>query len=355
MRIMIGIGHPKQAHFWKNIVRNLIENGHEVKVMTTDKDVTLQLLSTFGLDYEVYGKHQKSMVRRAYNVINRTYNALAVAKRFKPDILIAGTPYLSYVGKILGKPHITLTDTEHAKLAYWLTYPFTDVIITPSCFKGKINQKKHVIYEGYEELAYLHPNYFAPDPSVLEDMGVSRDDRFVILRFVAWGASHDIGDRGFSNKEEVVKTLKQYARVFITSESELPGELEKYRITIPPASMHHLMYYADIFIGESASMSTESAILGTAAIFVSTSTRGYTDELESKYDMLYTFSDPHNAQEKAVEKAIELLEDRGTKKKWKKKKQILLNETIDVTKFMTEFIENYPESFHILQKKHRVY
>ena len=340
---MIGTGHPKQVHFWRNIVRNLIEDGHEVKILTTDKDVTLQLLSIYGLDYEIYGTHQKSMAQKAYSMISRTYKAFIIAKRFMPDILIAGTPYLAYVGKMLGKPHIMLTDTEHANLAYWLTYPFTDVIITPSCFKGKINPKRHVAYNGYEELAYLHPNYFKPDPSVLEAVGLSEDDKFIIVRFVAWGASHDIGDCGFSDKKEVVKTLEQYGRVFITSETKLSREFEKYRITIPIEVVHHLMHYAELFIGESASMSTESAILGTPAIFVSTSRRGYTDELESKYDMLYTFSDPHNAQKKALEKAIELMEDKNTKKKWQKKRKKLLDDKIDVTEFITEFIENYPE------------
>lgn len=351
MRIMIGIGHPKQAHLWRNIIRNLVDDGHEVKILATDKDITLHLLSACGFDYEVYGKHQRNMVNKACSVIVRAYRSLVIAKKFMPDLLIAGTPHLSYVSKIIGKPHIMLTDTEHANIAYWLTYPFTDAIITPLCFKGKINPKKHVTFDGYFELAYLHPNHFKPDPSVLADMKLDKNDIFTILRFVAWEASHDMGDHGFSDKKEVVKTLEQYGRVFITSESGLPRELEKYRATISPEKMHHLMYYANLFIGESAPMSTESAILGTPALFVSTSRRGYTDELESKYDMLYTFSDPHDAQKKALEKAIELLEDKDTKKKWQKKRKILLDEKIDVTKFMTEFIEGYPESFHILQKK----
>ncbi len=96
-------------------------------------------------------------------------------------------------------------------------------------------------------------------------------------------------------------------------------------------------------------MASESAILGTPAIFVSTSRRGYTDELEAKYDMLYTFSDPLNAQEKSIRKAIELLEDKETKRKWLNKREKLLNDKIDVTKFMMEFIEGYPYSFHNLK------
>ena len=350
MRIMIGIEHPKQVHFWKNIIGNLMKDGHEIKILTIDKDTTLRLLDAYGFDYDVYGRHQKSMVMKACDIMVRTFKALAIAKRFKTDIFIEGTPSLAYVSKIFGKPHIMLTDTEHATLAYWLTYPFTDVVITPSCFKAKINPKKHIMYDGYEELAYLHPNYFTPDSSVLDDLGLNEEDGFIIIRFVAWAARHDIGDYGFTDKKKVVKVLEKYNRIFITSETKLPREFEKYRLTISPDKIHNLLYYADMFIGESAPMSAESAILGTPAIFVSTSRRGYTDEIESKYGLLYTFSDPHDAQKKALEKAIELLEDGSTKKKWKENIERLLSEKIDVTKFMTEFIENYPESFHILQK-----
>jgi predicted glycosyltransferase len=335
---MIGIEHPKQVHFWKNIIGNLMKDGHEIKILTIDKDTTLRLLDAYGFDYDVYGRHRKRMMVKACDIMVRTFRALTIAKRFKTDIFIEGTPTLSYVSKVFGKPHIMLTDTEHANLAYWLTYPFTDVIITPSCFKGKINPKKHITYNGYEELAYLHPNYFTPDPSVLEDLELHEGDRFIIIRFVAWEASHDIRDYGFTDKNKVLKVLEgKYDRIFITSETRLPIEFEKYRLTISPEKIHNLLYYAP--------MNTESAILGTPAIFVSTSRRGYTDEIGSKYDMLYTFSDPHNAQKKALEKAIELLEDKNTKKKWQKKREKLLNEKIDVTKFMTEFIEGYPGSF----------
>jgi predicted glycosyltransferase len=213
-------------------------------------------------------------------------------------------------------------------------------VVTPYCYKEDLG-KKQIRFNGFFELGYLHPNYFKPDPSVLDELKLNRNERIIILRFVAWNASHDIGDAGFSDKASVVETLSKYGKILITSEIELPSELEKYKLLIPPEKMHHLMHYADLFIGESATMAAECAILGTPAIFVSTSRRGYTDELESKYDMLYSFSNPENAQEDAMKKAIELLEDKSTGKKWKDKKDRLFKDTVDVTKFMTEFIESY--------------
>lgn len=353
MRIMVGLGHPKHVHFWRNIARNLIEDGHEVKILTTDKDVTLQLLSAYGLDYEVYGTHRKSMAKKVYGMIDHTYNALVIALRFKPDILVVGTPYLAYVSKMLGKPHIMLTDTEHANLSYWLTYPFTDVIITPSCFKGKINPNKHVVYNGYEELAYLHPDYFTPDPGVLEDVGLGEDDKFVILRFVAWSASHDVGHSGISNemKTKYISELEKYYKVFVSSEGKLEKDFKKYKLEIEPEKFHSLLSYAQLYIGESGAVSAEAGILGVPSVYVSSlvGTMGNFDELEKRYGLVYSFRD----SKLALGKALELLNDENAKKKWQKKREMMLDEKTDVTKFMTEFIERYLGSFHTLRKKQR--
>lgn len=358
MKIMIGADHPKQVHFWRNIVRNLIEDGHEVKILTIDKDVTLRLLSTYGLDYEIYGKHQKSMTKKAYSMISSTYKAFIIAKRFMPDILIAGTPYLSYVGKMLGKPHIMLTDTEHANLAYWLTYPFTDVVITPSCFKGKINPKKHVTYNGYEELAYLHPNYFAPDPSVLEGIGLNGEDTFIIIRLISWEASHDTYSKGISSDllERAIRTFEEYGRVFITSERKLDKNLKKYKLNIEPEKLHSALYYASLYFGEGGATATEAALLGTPSVHVEAVTTmsgevmdviqaqhiGIRDELMNRYKIAYTFAD----QNQAVDKALQILQDDRAKQNMKSKIEKLMDEKIDVTRFMVDFIERYSESFY---------
>jgi len=48
------------------------------------------------------------------------------------------------------------------------------------------------------ELAYLHPNYFSPDLSVLELLGVKKGEKYAILRFVKWNANHDLGHTGIT-------------------------------------------------------------------------------------------------------------------------------------------------------------
>jgi len=349
MKVMIGIAHPKQVHFWKNIIHNLTNDGYEVKIVAWKKDITLYLLNVYGLTYEIIGKNYKGLMRKMYGLLESDFKAFKVARRFKPDILLAGSPALAHVSLLLRKPYIYFIDTEHAGMAYRLTYLFADVICTPSCFKKKINSKNWIMFDGYQELAYLHPNYFKPDPSVLDDLGLSKHDKFIIIRLISWGAVHDVGQQGIGAKmrAQYISKLEQYGRVFISSEGKLGNEFEEYALRIVPEKFHSLLYYAQLYIGEGGSTATEAAILGTPSVFVSslTGTMGNFEELEERYGLVYAFQDPHVA----LEKALELLEDTNLKVKWQKRKEKLINEKIDVTKFITEFIENYPKRKQVIK------
>lgn len=347
MRIIIVMGHPKDVHFWKNVIDTLEGNGHKVKIAARGKDVTLCLLDAYGFGYELIGTNHEILITKAYGLVEGIIKLLKLAKKFNPDIIVHGGPYAAYVSKLIRKPHIDFIDTEHAKLTTRLSFPFSDVICTPSCFKKKIDPKKHITFEGYQELAYLHPNYFTPNPSVLDDLRLGKDDTFIVVRFVSWSASHDKGQRGFVDKENLVRELERYGRVFISSEQKLDERFEKYRLSIPAERVHDLLYYATLYIGEGATMATEAGILGTPSIYVSSlvGTMGNFEELGADYDLVYSFRDP----EQAMKKALQFLEDANLKTKWKKRKEKLLDEKIDVTKFVVELIENYPESLKMLR------
>lgn len=219
--------------------------------------------------------------------------------------------------------------------------PFVAAVCTPSCFKGNLG-KKQIRYNGYHELAYLHPNNFIPNPDVLREFELTENDNYVILRFVSWNASHDLGHHGLSleDKRKAVNEFEKYGRVFITSEKPLPDDLNKLRISASPEKMHDLLYYATFLYGESATMASECAVLGTHAIFCDFAGRGYTDEEEQKYNLIYNFYDEATMAKDSLNKAIELLKNPNLKPEGKKKREILLNDKIDVTSFMVEFVEN---------------
>lgn len=341
MRIMIGIGHPKQVHIWKNVIKILISDGHEIKIIASDKDITRYLLDTYGFNYDLLPNYT-TFAKKALGLFSGTIEMTKIAKKFNPDILISGTPYFVYVAKIFNKPHITFSDTEHVGINKWLTYPFTDVICTPSCFRNLINIKKHITFNSYFEMAYLHANYFEPNPSVLNEMGLDKNEKFIIVRFVSWSANHDVGQHGIQNKIKLVYELEKYGKVFITSEGILDKDLEKYKTKILPEKFHDLLYYASLYVGDGGATASEAAILGIPAVYISTIVPGYIYD-EEKYGLIHVFSDPKSGEEKGLKKALELLKDSNSKNDAIKGRKKLLEEKIDTTAFIVNLIENYPE------------
>ena len=61
MKILIGIWHPAHVHFFKNIIPKLTTKGHNVKVITRPKEITLSLLDSFHIKYEVVGGFEKNL------------------------------------------------------------------------------------------------------------------------------------------------------------------------------------------------------------------------------------------------------------------------------------------------------
>jgi uncharacterized protein len=98
--------------------------------------------------------------------------------------------------------------------------------------------------------------------------------------------------------------------------------------------IHDAMAYATLVYGESATMASEAAVLGTPAIYLDDEGRGYTDEQERKYGLVFNFSESLQDQERSVEKAAELLKRDDIKEIYNDKKLKLLQNTIDVTDYL---------------------
>jgi predicted glycosyltransferase len=173
-------------------------------------------------------------------------------------------------------------------------------------------------------------------------MGIDPDSRFFIVRFVSWGAAHDLGEKGLSsaNKIRFVAELSKHGRVLVSSEGELPDELAPYRSSISVDKIHHVMAFASLYVGESATMASECAVLGVPAIFIAKTGRGYTTEQEQNYGLVFNFTDEQ--QELALDRARELLARPSLKREWIDRRERMLSEKIDVGEWLVEFIENYP-------------
>jgi predicted glycosyltransferase len=185
-------------------------------------------------------------------------------------------------------------------------------------------------------LAYLHPKYFTPDPSVLDELGLTEKEKYTIVRFVSWGASHDRGQKGITLEfgRQLVGRLSEYGQVFISAEGALPAEFEPYRLRLPAHRMHDALAFAHLYIGEGATMASEAAILGTPAIYINSLLLGYLEELEQEYGLVQCFMNTDS-----ILPFVEVtLANEAVKTGWCNKRHQLLADKIDVTEIICEQI-----------------
>lgn len=352
MRILITIGHPAHVHYFRNFIKIMEEKGHSFLIMAKNRNVTYSLLDHYGIPFVQRKDYPKSLFRKLLNVPLTDIHVMYHALKFKADLLVgfSGT-FIAHAGKALNIPSVVIDDTEHANLAHASYKPFARHILTPTTFNKDLG-KKQIKFEGYMELCYLHPSYYSPDPSIFDILGIKDNERYVIFRFVSWGATHDVGHSGMTleMKRKAVVEMSKYAKVFISSEKDLPEDLKEYQISIPPHRMHDALFYADLLYGESATMASECACLGTPSIFIDDSGRGYTDEEEKKYGLVFNFTESLEDQENSIEKGISLLKMNELKHKWKIKRDKMIADKIDVTAFFVWYFENYPDSHKKLAK-----
>jgi uncharacterized protein len=340
MKVVVNMSHPSHVHYFKNLITELKRNGHEVLITASEKEVTFNLLDKYSLDYVKVGKYSDSLIKKLLDIPLIDLRVYKAIKNFDPDIVIGeNSVSAAHASFLLRKKCINFEDSEHAKEIMMLYMPFVNTVCTPSSFNLNLGRKQ-IRFDGQKELAYLHPNYFNPNPDVLKEIGLGEDDTIIFLRFVSWTASHDVGEHGIRNRKDLVRKLNKFGKVLISSEGKLEAELERYRINVSPEKIHDLLYYSTIYIGEGATMASEAAVLGTHSIYISTCAKqcGVFKDLY-KYELLWYYDD----ETEVIDRVREILRN-NPKEEGKCKRKILLADKIDVTGFMYWFIVNYPES-----------
>lgn len=339
MRVLIDILHPAHVHFFRNFAAEMGERGHEVCITARDKDRSVDLLRAYGLDYQEISQQKSGGAGLALEMLQRTPRLMGIMRSFRPDVMtgIMG-PSIALAGALRPRrvPSVVFYDTEFAVQTNRFVYPLAYSVCTPDCYTGKV-PGRHPVYPGYHELAYLHPNRFTPDPAVLAEFGVTPDESFSLVRFVSWQAVHDRQERGLTlaQKKHLIDVLGKAGRVLVSSEAPLPDELAPLAVRGPVEKIHHLLARARVVVGESATMSSEAAVLGVPAVFIATTGRGYTDDEERRYGLVRHFTeDDYDSATAALEQILA-----EPAKTWQDARARLLAEKIDVTGWMVSYFE----------------
>ena len=110
------------------------------------------------------------------------------------------------------------------------------------------------------------------------------------------------------------------------------------------------MSIANIFIGDSTTMCTEAALLGTPVVEYDTYWHEIEQmlELQYKYQMIHLFRPP--SLDIMLEKISEIINSDTSKTTAINRRDAFIQEKIDVSEFLVWFMENYPQSYYEYKK-----
>jgi len=280
-KVLFDIGHPGHVHLFKHLARLLMADGARVLFTSREKEHEAALIAHEGFDHVSFGPHYRTLRGKLWGLARYDLAMLRTGLRFRPDLIVGhGTIYGAHAAPFLRAKCLAIEDTGNMEQVR-LWRPFVDAILTPKVLERDLGPKQ-VRYDSHHELAYLHPEFYTPDPGFREWLNVAPAEPYAILRFVSWNATHDVGLKGLSmdQKLELVRELSGRMKVFITAERGVPPALAGHALKIPPERFHHALRYARVVVTEGTTTGAEAAILGVPVVFVSTYRAAHLHEME---------------------------------------------------------------------------
>jgi predicted glycosyltransferase len=345
LRVLCDVAHPAQAHLFRNALAELERRGHTTFVTSREKEVTVPLLDAHDIEHLPLSTRGESLPELLVELGVRERRLFAVARQFDPDVILSRLgPVPAHASALQGCRHVVVSDTSIDStpmrlVRHTATLPFVDTVCAPPEMELPVSEEQRRALP-VQELAYLHPRYFDPDPSVLRSLGVDPEERFFVVRTAGWDAYHDIGHSGLSaaTLRELTATLSEHGRVFVSAEGTVPASMPAEPLDVPTADVHDVLHYADLYVGDSGTMSTEAAVLGTPAIrtnsMVGTDDEVVFKRLEHQYGLLESYADDTEALG-----AVDRLLSSGLESdRWEQRRRRLLAEQPDVTERIVETV-----------------
>ncbi len=345
MRQLFFTNTPAHVHLYKHAVRELRNRGHDARILARDYGCTTELLDWYDLPYTTYGQCDTSKYSLLRNLPNHYRNIFSYGVRFDPDLVFGMGAYSAHAGAVTRSPVVLILDSEPTSLDHKISKPFADAMLTPAAFQKDLGED-HYEFPGFKECAYLHPDVYEPAGDVRDRLGLDPDERFVLVRFNAFGSHHDVGEGGFTpgQRRQLVEDLADEATVLLSDEGEEmdTDSLPAREFDVHPALLHDALAEADLLVADTQTMVTEAALLGTPAIrsnsFVGEDDMGNFIELENR-GLVRNL----RAFDQVSETATELLADETATERWERRRETLMSETVNLTDVIVD-IATDPDS-----------
>src|SRR2546429_780345 len=190
MRIWIDLANSPHVPFFRALIPEFVERGHQVEITARDFAQTVELATKAGMVPHVIGGHGGGTFRgKAGNLVGRAAALRKWARDRGLDLAVSHNSYAQIAAAAaLRIKSVTLMDYEHQP-ANHMAFRLASRVIVPRAFpaaelkKFGASTRKVKRYDGIKEDVYLAD--FAPDPSfteTLRKLGITNEEVLIVAR-----------------------------------------------------------------------------------------------------------------------------------------------------------------------------
>jgi predicted glycosyltransferase len=281
VKIWIDLSNSPHPLLFEPIVERLEAAGHEARFTARDNAQTVELTLARWPDAEIIGDASPAGRAAKGAAAGGRIAALAKwARAARPDVALSHNSYAQIVAaRLTGIRVVTAMDYEHQP-ANHLAFRLAHSILLPGALRDAGMRRmgatdgKTRFYDGLKEEIYL--GGFEPDPAVLGEVGVTRNDGevLVVARTPPHGALYHREDNPILfDILRRIGDVPEARCVVLSRRAEQREELAQQAIpglVLPDQAVdaRALMYCADLVVGAGGTMTREAALLGVPTVSI---------------------------------------------------------------------------------------
>lgn len=334
--VVIDIIHYPHINFYKNAIKIITEKSIDLHVILRPRG---KLISIFrkecpDIPFILVGDHRKTILGKIFDMIERDIIFINYLRKINFDAGTAvGGVNITHASKFLAKPSIIFTDDLEYKLQYYLYSPIATHIILPKSIPA--DGERFLKYNGFKELAYLHPNHFSPDKKALRTYNLNPYE-YIFIREVS-NKSLNYRKTKMGQLSKILDHIKEKKlKILISIEDKSLIDLFKDHCIIlkePIEDIYSLMSYALFAVSSGDSMARESCLVGTPAIYTGGRDMAVNNEL-IKRSCMFKVED-----EKEIKKTIDYIIENNIKEEVQNKiNQAIRTEWVDTTEVIIDVL-----------------
>ncbi len=277
MKIWFDLTNSPHIHFFRDMIKDLESEGHEVVITSRDAANTLDLLELYGMKYNIVGSYYGvKLSHKLLGTLGRVWQLRNFVKKNRIDVGISQSSFASAMaGYLAGVPTIYTNDNEHA-LGNKVSFLFANQIFIPEFIPVSkvtnlfVHKKKVFQYPGVKEGIYLWHQY-------MDFKQEKSEKKRIYYRPEPYYAQYYKGKTYFFDasllelKDEFDITILPRDKKQI--EHYLQDEFKGIKVCIKPMTFDDIAKDCTLFIGAGGTMTREMAVIGIPTISV------YQDEL----------------------------------------------------------------------------